>query len=356
MALNILLLSGVVVILRYVVISSFLECLISGKASSAYQYEGAANVVGRGPRIWHNSTHNYPGQLHYYTDSFPAFSSQSLLNHLGPQSTNFQNVVGDIQISSKVSSGNAFWRLVGLVSSVFGLLCYAQSPSFNRLIGRWNIVKFSLYGVFSLAIFTTILFVKQFSPSTKYAQLKTYISFAVLMIISVYSFYYDKAVNGKPEILSLVSNAAFALMSLSLSKLIKFGFEIGIFAYFLGCLVVQLWTINWMLILVAIIFGCPLFVMHSSSHSQDEVDTDQIIDESSGSDPEVGNVGQPDVDVGNEISQVIIESYPDCQKEVSSEGQDIHCSSDSITEVASDGGDLHVDIIHETNSISVVAL
>ncbi|KEH26889.1 uncharacterized protein [Medicago truncatula] len=325
MALNILLLSGVVVILRYVVISSFLECLISGKASSAYQYEGAANVVGRGPRIWHNSTHNYPGQLHYYTDSFPAFSSQSLLNHLGPQSTNFQNVVGDIQISSKVSSGNAFWRLVGLVSSVFGLLCYAQSPSFNRLIGRWNIVKFSLYGVFSLAIFTTILFVKQFSPSTKYAQLKTYISFAVLMIISVYSFYYDKAVN-------------------------------GIFAYFLGCLVVQLWTINWMLILVAIIFGCPLFVMHSSSHSQDEVDTDQIIDESSGSDPEVGNVGQPDVDVGNEISQVIIESYPDCQKEVSSEGQDIHCSSDSITEVASDGGDLHVDIIHETNSISVVAL
>ena len=220
------------------------------------------------------------------------------------------------------------WRLVGLVSSVVGLLCYAQSPSFNRLIGKWNTLKFFLYGVFSLAIFTTMLFVKQFSPSTRYAHIKTYTSFAVLMIISVYSFYYDKALNGKPEILSIGSNAAFALMSLSLSKLIRFGFEIGIFAYFLGCLVVQLWTINWMLISVAIIFGCPLFVIHSSSHSQEEVDKDQIIDESSGSDPEIGNAGQPDVGNGSED---IIKSYPDSPQEVSSEGQVIHCSSDSIT-------------------------
>jgi len=174
------------------------------------------------------------------------------------------------------------------------------------------------------------------------------------MIISVYSFYYyDKALNGKSEILSIVLNAAFALMSLSLSKLIKFGFEIGVFAYFLGCLAVQLWTINWMLILVAIIFGCPLFVMHSSSHSQDEVDTDQIIDESSGSDPEVGNAGQPDV--GNE-SRVIIDSYQDYQQEVSSEGEVIH-SSVTIPEGGSCGSDHGVvDIILEANSISVLAL
>jgi len=70
----------------------------------------------------------------------------------------------------------------------------------------------------------------------------------------------------------------------------KFGFEIGIFPYFLGCFAIQLWTINWMLILVAIIFGYPLFAMHSSSHFQEEFDNrDHIIDESSGFDPEVGN-------------------------------------------------------------------
>ena len=285
--------------------------------------------------------------------------------------------------SLSLSNPNALWRLVGLVSSVVGQLCFAQSPSFNRLIGKWTILKYFLYGLFSLAIFTTILFVKQHSSSTRYAHIKTYMSFAVLMIISVYSFYYDKAVNGKPEILSLVSNAAFALMSLSLSKLIKFGFEIGIFAYFLSCLVVQLWTINWMLILVAIIFGCPLFVMHSTSHSQEAVDRDHIIDESSGSDPEVGNVGQADVDVSNgsqviidessgsdpEVgnvgqadvdvingSQVIIDTYPDSQQEVASEVQVIQCSSETIPKVASSGDDQHVDIICEENSVSVLAL
>ena len=257
--------------------------------------------------------------------------------------------------SLSLSNPNALWRLVGLVSSVVGQLCFAQSPSFNRLIGKWTILKYFLYGLFSLAIFTTILFVKQHSSSTRYAHIKTYMSFAVLMIISVYSFYYDKAVNGKPEILSLVSNAAFALMSLSLSKLIKFGFEIGIFAYFLSCLVVQLWTINWMLILVAIIFGCPLFVMHSTSHSQEAVDRDHIIDESSGSDPEVGNVGQADVDVING-SQVIIDTYPDSQQEVASEVQVIQCSSETIPKVASSGDDQHVDIICEENSVSVLAL
>lgn len=42
------------------------------------------------------------------------------------------------------------WRVVGLMSSVVGLLCYALSPSFNRLIGRWKPFKFFLYGVSSL--------------------------------------------------------------------------------------------------------------------------------------------------------------------------------------------------------------
>lgn len=93
---------------------------------------------------------------------------------------------------------------------------------------------------------------------------------------------------GKPEILSVVSNAAFALMSLSLSNLFKLGFEIGIFSYFLGCFAIQLWTINKNLILVSIIFGCPLFVMQSTLDSQPEpTNGDQDIHSSSDSRPEV---------------------------------------------------------------------
>lgn len=178
-----------------------------------------------------------------------------------------------LQISHGDFQTETAWRLVGLMSSVVGLSCYGLSPSFDRLIGRWKPFKFFLYGLLSLAILTSILFAKHSSLSTRHFQLKTYTSFAVLMIISVYSFFYDKAVNGKPETLSIVSNAAFALVSLSLHKLIKFGVEIGMFSYFLGCFAVQLLTINWMLIFVAIFFGCPLFVMHSSVNSRSEVAT-----------------------------------------------------------------------------------
>ncbi|MCH93721.1 exocyst complex component EXO70B1-like, partial [Trifolium medium] len=198
-----------------------------------------------------------------------------------------------LQNSNKVFQAETMWRLVGLMSSVVGLLCYALSPSFNRLYGRWKPFKFFLYGSLSLAIFTTILFARKTSISTQHVQLKTFTSFAVLLIISVYSFFYDKAVNGKPEILSVVSNAAFALVSLSLHKLINFGFEIGVFSYFLGCFTVQLFTINWMLILIAIFFGCPLFVMHSSLNSRLEVASgSQVIHSSSNSILAVDSGGQ----------------------------------------------------------------
>ncbi|AES76432.1 transmembrane protein, putative [Medicago truncatula] len=141
----------------------------------------------------------------------------------------------------KVLQAKTTWRVLGLLS-------YALGPSFNRLFGS-----------------------HQFPLSTRYVQLKTCTLFAVLMIISVYSFFYDRALNGKPDILSVVSNAAFSMVSLSLHKLTNFGFEIGGFSYFLGCFTIQLLTINWILIFVAIIYGCLLFVIRSSLNSQPEV-------------------------------------------------------------------------------------
>lgn len=41
--------------------NSFPNDFIFGTASSAYQYEGAANEGGRGPSIWDTFTHKYPG-------------------------------------------------------------------------------------------------------------------------------------------------------------------------------------------------------------------------------------------------------------------------------------------------------
>ena len=150
-----------------------------------------------------------------------------------------------LQILRRVFHDERTWRVVSLMSSVVGLLSYALSPSFNRLIGRWKHFKIFLYAVLSLAILYTILFAKKIPIPTRY-ELKSYTSFAVLVIISIsmYPFFYDKAVDGKPEVLSIVSNAAFALLSLSLQKLIKFEFEFGMFTYFLGCFAFQLFTVN----------------------------------------------------------------------------------------------------------------
>ncbi|KAK9124984.1 hypothetical protein Scep_013830 [Stephania cephalantha] len=43
--------------------SSFPKDFLFGAASSAYQYEGAANEGGRGPSIWDTFTHTYPGKI-----------------------------------------------------------------------------------------------------------------------------------------------------------------------------------------------------------------------------------------------------------------------------------------------------
>ncbi|KAF7824010.1 cyanogenic beta-glucosidase-like isoform X1 [Senna tora] len=43
--------------------SSFPDGFIFGTASSAYQYEGAANEGGRGPSIWDTFTHKYPEKI-----------------------------------------------------------------------------------------------------------------------------------------------------------------------------------------------------------------------------------------------------------------------------------------------------
>ncbi|CAL0323878.1 unnamed protein product [Lupinus luteus] len=43
--------------------NSFPEGFVFGTASASYQYEGAADVDGRGPSIWDSFTHNYPDKI-----------------------------------------------------------------------------------------------------------------------------------------------------------------------------------------------------------------------------------------------------------------------------------------------------
>ncbi|KAE9606030.1 hypothetical protein Lalb_Chr10g0103581 [Lupinus albus] len=128
-------------------------------------------------------------------------------------------------------------RCVGFISSVVGFLCYALSPSFNHLFGHWNLLKIFLYFGFSFIICLATLFAKvwQFSSGLL---LRAGITVLVLMATSVYSFFNDKALTGKPDAYILISCVAFAIMFLNLSTQTRCGFGMDLTNFFLGCLII----------------------------------------------------------------------------------------------------------------------
>jgi hypothetical protein len=84
--------------------------------------------------------------------------------------------------------------------------------------------------------------------------------FFAFAITTVYSFFYDKA-NGKPDLYSLISCAAFAIMSLCLSELVHLGFEVELLYFFCGYLTLQLMKIKLFLVVVGIIFSYFLITL-----------------------------------------------------------------------------------------------
>jgi len=151
------------------------------------------------------------------------------------------------------------WRCVCCVSSVVGLLCYALSSSFNHLFGNCNFFKVFLYSVFSFIICLAILFANKCHTSSTNLSLKAHLVFLVFIITTVYSFFFDKA-NGKPDLYSLISSAAFSIMSLSLSKITHFGFEIDLLYFFCGYLTLQLMKIKLVLVIVGASFSYTLII------------------------------------------------------------------------------------------------
>ncbi|XP_047154852.1 exocyst complex component EXO70B1-like [Vigna umbellata] len=161
-------------------------------------------------------------------------------------------------------------RLVCLASSVVGLLCYALSSSFKYLLGNWSWWKMLIYIVFSFIICLAVLFTPARSSSTS-LRLEAHLAFLVLIITSVYSFFFDNVVKGKPDAYSLISCAAFATMSLGLSNLTQFGFQIDLLYFFCGGLTVQLMKIKLWLVTVGGGFTYSLLQLrHYPSYTQGE--------------------------------------------------------------------------------------
>ncbi|QCE00957.1 hypothetical protein DEO72_LG7g2248 [Vigna unguiculata] len=158
------------------------------------------------------------------------------------------------------------WRIVSLASSVVGLLCYALSSSFKHLLGNWSWWKMLLYIVFSFIICLAVLFTPARSSSISF-RLESHLAFLVLITTSVCSFLFDKMVKGKPDAYSVISWAAFATMSLGLSNLTQFGFQIDLLYFFCGGLTVQLMKIK--LWLVTVGGGFSYFLLQLRHHPSD---------------------------------------------------------------------------------------
>ncbi|KAJ1386258.1 WRKY domain [Sesbania bispinosa] len=146
-----------------------------------------------------------------------------------------------------------------------------------HLFGEWNFFKIIFYTVVSLSISSVMLFLEKWKLSRRF-MLKAHSGVLVLLLTSFYSFVSDKAVNGKPDLLTLISFAAFALMSLCLSKQIELGFGVDLLNFFLGCLTVQLMKINLVLSIVAAILCHSLMVVRSKLDSQPKIGTRRMED------------------------------------------------------------------------------
>ncbi|KAK7276069.1 hypothetical protein RIF29_17201 [Crotalaria pallida] len=169
------------------------------------------------------------------------------------------------------------WRVVGFISSIIGMLSYALSSSFKSLFGEWNLMKIIVYTIISVGISSMILFLKKWKLSRSFL-VKAHVAVLVMLLTSLYSFISDKKLNGKPDPLSLISCAAFALMSFCLSRQIDLGFEVDLLNFFLGCLTVQFMEINLMLSIIPSIFCYSLAVLRSKLDSQSEFTTSRMED------------------------------------------------------------------------------
>ncbi|KAK4278690.1 hypothetical protein QN277_016503 [Acacia crassicarpa] len=183
-----------------------------------------------------------------------------------------------------------FVRTVGSLSCVVGLLCYALSSSFKSLFGEWNPTKIVLYIILSSIISVVVLFEDK-SRVSVVSKLKPHVEFLVLMLTSLYSFFADQSMKGKPDTWSVVSSGAFALTSLCLSLQIEPGFDVGMFSFFLGCVTVQLMKIHLIFILVAAVVCYPLVVLGSYSEPPSE-NGDSIPEELLEILLDDGNIGQ----------------------------------------------------------------
>lgn len=158
-------------------------------------------------------------------------------------------------------------RILPCFTAVIGFICYGLSS--NHIIGNWNIWKVTLYTLFSFIMCLSVFFAKKCEDFIT-TSIKFHLIFSVFGATTVYSYFHDE-VQINPNVFSLISSAAFAIMSLSLSKQTKFGFEVDLLTFFCGHLILQLMKLNLFFTIPGFGFGIFIFYLHLGFGGPNEI-------------------------------------------------------------------------------------
>ncbi|KAK7385588.1 hypothetical protein VNO78_31314 [Psophocarpus tetragonolobus] len=133
----------------------------------------------------------------YWIKQFWMFTKTAAFNRLTAVIESVSKDGPKTVITPHNSATVAVWRFVGFVSSI-----YLESGPCSRYLFTVFLVSSSAFGL-------CMQRVCQQSTSFRF---KAHSAFLVLTITSVYSYFADKAVTGKPDAHSLISCAAFAII------------------------------------------------------------------------------------------------------------------------------------------------
>ena len=177
-----------------------------------------------------------------------------------------------IKISKLILIHPLFWKILGFLSSIVAFTCFALSPSFYDLFGRWNLLKIAIYSVISFILIICMLLIKKCKRFTRSVMVKAHVGFLVMMVTSLCSIWQDLVsqkknheMGSRGRTLNMCSFGAFGLMSLSLSRQLQLGFEVGMFNFLFGGFLVFLMKMNFKLAPLAAILCYVIIHIRSFS-------------------------------------------------------------------------------------------
>ncbi|KAL4364944.1 hypothetical protein HN51_024909 [Arachis hypogaea] len=162
------------------------------------------------------------------------------------------------------------WWIMSVPSAMIGLTCFAFSY-FNHHLKAWNLMLKILISIVLIALICiAVLFARRW-PNGSRPWVKAHLVLVAITVTYVATIFLDKEKEEEPDVLRLVSYAAFAVTSLSLAIQTQVEFFGEIVYFFVGLLLIGLMKINWWLaIFPGACFSYLLIILSSFLHELSE--------------------------------------------------------------------------------------